>query len=74
MHTTKLTKIGNSTGLTLPRDVLNAANLDRGDEVTVDVHDGRIEITKADHTYNRAMAAGRSFNQRYRRAMAILSK
>ncbi|MBP2293939.1 AbrB/MazE/SpoVT family DNA-binding domain-containing protein [Azospirillum rugosum] len=59
MRTTKLTKMG---------------NLDRGVEMTVDVHNGRIEITKADDIYNRAMAAGRAFTQRYRRTMAILSK
>lgn len=59
VRTTKLTKMG---------------NLDRGVEMTVDVHNGRIEITKADDIYNRAMAAGRAFTQRYRRTMAILSK
>jgi putative addiction module antidote len=74
MHTTKLTRIGNSTGLTLPRDVLTAAGLDRGDEVAVEVRDGRIEIAKADDTYNHAMDIGRRFAARYRRTMDILSK
>ena len=74
MHTTKLTKIGNSTGLTLPRDVLTAANLQRGDEVGVEVRDGKIEITKADDSYNCAMDVGRRFAARYRRTMNILSK
>lgn len=74
MHTTKLTKIGNSTGLTLPRDVLAAAGLQRGDEVAVEVRDGRIEVAKADDTYNRAMDVGRRFAGRYHRTMDILSK
>lgn len=74
MHTTKLTKVGNSTGLALPRDVLAAADLQRGDEVAVEVRDGRIEISKAGDTYNRAMDVGRRFATRYRRAMDILSK
>ena len=74
MHHTKLTKIGNSTGLTIPRDLLAAANLDRGDEVAVEVRNGRIEIAKADDGYNRAMEAGRSFAARYRRTMAALAK
>lgn len=74
MHTTKLTRIGNSTGLTLPRDVLTAVGLDRGDEVIVEVRDGRIEIAKADDTYNQAMDVGRRFAARYRRTMGILSK
>ncbi len=74
MHTTKLTKVGNSTGLTLPRDVLAAADLQRGDEVAVEVRDGRIEISKAGDTYNHAMDIGRRFSARYRRTMEILSK
>ncbi|ALJ34004.1 AbrB/MazE/SpoVT family DNA-binding domain-containing protein [Azospirillum brasilense] len=74
MHTTKLTKVGNSTGLTLPRDVLAAADLQRGDAVSVEVRDGRIEISKTDDSYNRAMDIGRRFSARYRRTMDILSK
>jgi putative addiction module antidote len=74
MHTTRLTKIGNSTGITLPREVLAAADLQRGDEVAVEVRDGRIEISKAGDTYNRAMDVGRRFAARYRRTMDILSK
>jgi len=74
MHMTKLTKVGNSTGVTIPREVLTAANLDRGDEVALQVRDGTIEITKAADGYNRAMEIGRAFNVRYRRTMAALSK
>ncbi len=74
MRTTRLTRIGNSTGLTLPREVLAEAHLDRGDEVSVEVRDGRIEIARADDGYNRAMAVGRAFAARYRRTMAILAK
>lgn len=74
MHATKLAKIGNSTGLTLPRDVLAAADLQRGDAVTVQVRDGRIEIAKAEDGYHDAIQIGRQFAARYRRTMAILSK
>lgn len=74
MHTTRLTKVGNSTGLTIPREVLAEAHLDRGDAVMLSVRDGRIEIAKADDAYNRAMEAGRSFAGRYRRTMAALAK
>lgn len=74
MHTIKLTKVGNSTGLTLPRAVLAAADLQRGDEVAVEVREGRIEIFKSSDTDNRAMDIGRRFSARYRRTMDILSK
>ena len=58
----------------MPRDVLASAGLSRGDEVAIDVRDGKIEITKADDGYNQAMEIGRRFAARYRRTMAILSK
>ncbi len=74
MHRTRLARIGNSTGLTLPRDVLAEANLERGDEVAVTVHEGRIEIAKADDTYAKALDVGRAFAARYRRTMARLAK
>jgi antitoxin component of MazEF toxin-antitoxin module len=74
MRTTKLTKIGNSTSLTLPRDVLTAAGLQQGDEVDVNVRNGRIEITKTGDTCNNAIDIGRRFAWRYRRTMAILLK
>lgn len=74
MHRTRLAKIGNSTGLTLPREVLTEAQLDRGDEIVVEVREGRIEISKADDDYNRAMDVGRKFAARYRRTMSVLAK
>ncbi|MFM2043317.1 MAG: hypothetical protein RLY86_1893 [Pseudomonadota bacterium] len=74
MHTTRLTKVGNSTGVTLPRDVLAEAGLGRGDAVSVSVRDGRIEIARADGTYDQAMEARRAFAARYRRTMATLAK
>lgn len=55
MRATRLGKVGNSTGLTVPREVLEEANMSRGDEVTLTVRDGRIEIAKADDGYNKAM-------------------
>ena len=74
MHTTRLHKMGNSTAVTLPRDVLEKAGLERGDQVTLQVRDGRIEIVKADDNYARAMRVGREFAARYRRTMATLAK
>ena len=74
MTTTKLSKIGNSTGVTLPRDVLAAAGMERGDTVSLQAEAGRIELTKVDDRYTRSMAIGRAFIARYRRTMAALAK
>lgn len=72
--TTKLAKIGNSTGVTIPREVLQSVGLQRGDEVTLSVSDGKIAIAKADSGYNRAMKIGRAASRRYRTALAILAR
>ena len=74
MATTKLSKIGNSTGVTLPREVLEAAGMERGDTVVLQVEAGRIELTKVDDRYTRSMSIGRAFSARYRRTMAALAK
>lgn len=70
----KLTKQGNSTGLRLPKDVLQAAGLDRGDEVTLEVSAGRVVIAKADAPYSEAMKAYADCRARYGRALDELAK
>lgn len=70
----RLVRVGNSTGLTLPRDVLTQAELKRGDAVRLEVKDGRIEISKDSDAYNDEMQRARAIAARYRRAMAGLAK
>ena len=71
---TRLTKQGNSTGLTLAREILDAAHLDRGAEVVVEATDGRIVITPAASPHARAMAAYQRSLARYGRTYAILAQ
>lgn len=73
-ETLKLRRIGNSTGVILPKDILAAANLDAGDSVTVTVRGNSIEITRASTDYTEAMVAGRAFSSRYARTMRDLAK
>jgi antitoxin component of MazEF toxin-antitoxin module len=40
----KLKRIGNSVGLILPRDLVAAADLEAGDEVTLTLHGRRIVV------------------------------
>ena len=70
----KLTKQGNSTGVRLPKTVLEAAGLERGDEVTLEVADGRVVLAKADAPYSEAMAAYEECRGRYARALKALSE
>lgn len=70
----KLTKQGNSTGVRLPKDVLEQAGLERGDEVTLEVTEGRVTLTKADAPYNAAMDAYAECRARYPKTLEDLSK
>jgi antitoxin component of MazEF toxin-antitoxin module len=72
--TTKLSKIGNSTGVTIPRELLEAAHMARGEEVTLSVVEGQISIAKTPEGYNKAMELGRRFAARYSKTMATLAK
>lgn len=74
MYITRLARIGNSTGVTLPREVLMEAHLDRGDEIALEVKSGKIEISKIDDLYNTAMDIGREGMRRYRRTLKALAK
>lgn len=46
--TLKLTRIGNSTGVILPREVLEKLRVDRGDTLTIIETPGGIELTPYD--------------------------
>jgi putative addiction module antidote len=74
MPNTRLTKMGNSVAMTLPRDVLQASGFRRGDQVQVEAEEGRVTVTKADTSFGRTMDAGRAFMRRYSTALAILAK
>ena len=70
----KLTKQGNSTGVRLPKEVLEQAGLQRGDEVTLEVTDGRVTLTKAAAPYNAAMDAYAECRARYAKTLEELAK
>ncbi len=70
----RLVRQGNSTGLTLSREVLDAAGLDRGADVMVEAAEGRIVITPAISPHAKAMAAFHRSLTRYGRTYAILAK
>ncbi|HKJ62766.1 MAG TPA: hypothetical protein VKA94_12375 [Hyphomicrobiales bacterium] len=66
--------MGNSTGVTLTRDILQHAGLTRGDDVAVVAENDRIIITKADTDRSVALASGRRIMQRYDRTLRALAK
>jgi len=47
MSERRITKIGNSLGVTFPSELLNQLNLSQGDEVTVEIENNSLIIKKS---------------------------
>ena len=70
----KITKIGNSAGIVLPKEVL--AHLDRkvGDEITLVLKPNGIELISAEPNFEEQMAAARKVMAKRKRALKELAK
>lgn len=74
MTTLKVTQIGNSLGVILPREVASRLRLAKGEEVgLVEAADG-IELTPFDPELEERVAAARRVAKRYRNALRELAK
>ena len=69
-----LQRIGNSTGLILPQDLLQEAGLKRDDEVLVHAENGRITITRLDPEFDQMVAAADRFVAAHPNALRELAK
>lgn len=57
----KLQRVGNSTGILLPAELLRASGMSRDDEVLVQAEEGRIVITRIDPAFDAMVAAADRF-------------
>ena len=69
-----LQRIGNSTGLVLPQDLLREAGLQRDDAVILHAEDGRITITKLDPDFDKLVEAADRFVAAHPNAMRKLAQ
>lgn len=74
MHALKLTQIGNSVGLVLPKEVLAHLKLEKGDTVFItETPDGYL-VTPYDPEFADQMATARALMKRRRGALRELAK
>ena len=66
MPVVRLYKQGNSLGVSLPKEISDELSLVQGDEVSIELIGGRIEIARTDVDYNKATYTGRKCASRYR--------
>lgn len=74
MHMLKLTQIGNSVGVVLPKDVLARLKLEKGDTLFITETPDGYAITPYDPALEEQLQAGREFMRDFRDTFHALAK
>lgn len=74
MHTLKLTQIGNSVGVILPKEMLSKLKLEKGQSVFVSETPEGFVLTPYDPALEEQIQAGRAFMQEFRDTFHQLAK
>jgi putative addiction module antidote len=74
MTALKLTQIGNSVGVILPKEVLARLKLEKGDTVFVTEAANGVTLTPYDPTLDDQLKAGREFMREFRDTFHQLAK
>jgi putative addiction module antidote len=69
----KVTRIGNSLGLILPKEVVSALKVEQGDTLSLSEAPGGFRITPYDLEVERQLEAGREFSKEYRDTLRALA-
>jgi len=74
MATLKLTAVGTSTGVVIPKEMLNRLKVGRGDALfAIETPDGYL-LTPYDPVVEEELRLGRRFMQKYRETFKALAK
>ena len=74
MHKLKLTAVGNSTGVVLPREVLARLKAEKGDVIFLTETPGGFRLTPYDPKFERQMKLGRAILKKRRAVSRELAK
>jgi putative addiction module antidote len=74
MQNLKITQIGNSLGVILPKEILARLKLEKGDTVHLTDSPDGVLITPYDPALDEQLALGREFMQEYRDTFRQLAK
>mgnify|MGYP003577931734 FL=1 len=74
MHTLKLTQIGNSVGVILPKEMLARLKLEKGDSLYVTDTPEGMALTPYDPALEEQLDQGREFMKEYRDTFRALAK
>ena len=74
MQSLKITQIGNSLGLILPREILARLKLEKGDTVHITESPNGLVVTPYDPAMEEQLKLGREFMREYRDTFHQLAK
>ena len=74
MSALKLTQIGNSVGVILPKEVLAKLKVEKGDTLYITESPSGITLTPYDPAFEEQLALGREFMRDYRDTFRALAK
>lgn len=74
MHTLKLTQIGNSVGVILPKELLARMQLEKGDEVYLTDNPDGLRLTAHNPNFETQMQAARGIMKQRRAVLRELAK
>ena len=74
MAKVKVTTIGSSAGVVLPKEVLAKLKVSKGDTLYVTETPGGIELSPYDPAFEQEMTAAREVMRRYRNALRQLAR
>ena len=74
MIETKVIQIGNSLGIVLPKEALEALHVEKGDHLTLFKQDDGLLLSSVDPEFEATMAIAREGMNRYRNALSELAK
>lgn len=70
----KVTTVGNSVGIVLPKEVLGRLKIEKGDTLTLIETPNGVELTPYDPEFEADMEAARKVMRKYRNALRELAK
>ncbi len=72
--TVKVTTVGSSTGIVLPKEVLERLHIEKGDTLYVTETPGGVQLTPFQPEFARTVEAGRRVMRKYRNALRKLAE
>jgi putative addiction module antidote len=70
----KVTTVGSSTGIVLPKEILEHLHIEKGDTLYMTETPGGVQLTPFDPEFSKTVEAGQRIMRKYRNALRKLAE